>query len=153
MCGVRYTGRHERGAALVAVLVAVALLLPLGALAVMQARIGLLTQQSLRGDVEALHAAEAALACAVSRIDAGMDFALLPLGPDGKSGTGDDGKPPFALECGITLAGDVRLEAGAAQTLVLVATGRGTRGATRVVERRVHRVASDAIEIGGWRER
>lgn len=152
MCIDRQVRRRQRGAALACVLMAMALLLPLGALAVLQARIGLLTQQSLRGDVEALHAAEAGLACAYSRLDPSMDFAQLLRGPDGKAGTPDDGEAPMALPCA-TAASLVRFEAGDAETIVLVATGRGSRGATRVIERRVHRLAADALEAAGWRER
>lgn len=145
--------RRERGVALASVLMAMTLLLPLGALAVLQARIGLLTQQSLRGDVEALHAAEAGLACAYSRLDPSMDFAWLTWGPDGKVGTADDGTPPMALPCIAGFATAVRIETGDAGTVVLVATGLSSRGATRAIERRVRRLAPDAIEAAGWRER
>jgi hypothetical protein len=153
---MRAEARGHRGAALAAVLLAITLLLPLGALAVLQARVGLLTQQSLRGDAEALHAAEAGLACALARLDPAADFDTLLRGPDGTAGTGDDGLFPAPLDCsaplGAPLAFDVRLGAGAAGALKLVATGRGTRGATRVIEQHVWRTAPDAIEIGGWRE-
>ena len=143
----------ERGVALAAVLLAMALLLPLGALAVVQTRIGLLTQQSLRGDAEALHAAEAALACAVARLDPAADLDRLPRGSDGIAGTADDGALPFALDCGLPAAAEVRLEPGGGQSLVLVATGHGLRGATRILERRLHRTPPEPFRIGGWRER
>jgi len=150
MCARR---EGERGAALAAVLVTVALLMPLGALAVMQARIGLLTQQSLRGDVEALHAAEASLACALARLGPALDFDALPRGADGRAGTADDGVLPFALDCELAQSGAVRVEAGGAQTIVLVASGRGTRGATRTIERRAQRIGPATVLVGAWRER
>lgn len=149
-------GAAERGAALAAVLLAMALLLPLGALAVLQARVGWLTQQSLRGDAEALHAADAGLACALARLDPQADFAALLRGPDERAGSADDGVLP--LDCGTPLPAplgfQVRLEPGLdADSLVLVATGRGTRGATRILEQHLRRTAPATVERRGWRER
>jgi hypothetical protein len=146
----------ERGAALAAVLTAIALLLPLGALAVLQTRIGLLTQQSLRGEVEALHAADSGIACALAHLGDDVDLEALPAGPDAVEGTDDDGTLPFALECGPALSPvqsfDVRVDR-AGGSVVLVATGRGTRGATRVVEQFLGRAADGTLERRGWRER
>jgi len=149
---------RQRGAALAAVLLAMSLLLPLGGLAVLQARVGLLTQQSLRGDVEALHAAEAGLACAQARLDPAADLAALARGPDAQAGTDDDGQPPFPLDCGPALPAPqsfaLSLEAGAdAEAIVVVSTGRGTRGAARTLEQHLRRVAPDALARRGWRER
>lgn len=150
--------RRERGTALAAVLLAMSLLLPLGALAVLQARVGLLTQQSLRGDAEALHAAEAGLACALARLEASADFGLVLRGPDAIAGTADDGAPPFALDCAAGLPAPmsfgIRLEPGRTPDgIVIVATGRGFRGAMRTVEQHVRRGATAALERVGWRER
>ncbi len=149
--------KRERGAALAAVLLAMSLLLPLGALAVLQARIGLLTQQSLRGDAEALHAAEAGIACALVRLEASGDFDLALRGPDAIAGSADDGVPPFALDCVPALPSssfEIRLEPGrTAEAIVIVSTGRGLRGAMRTVEQHVRRGAAAALEPVGWRER
>jgi hypothetical protein len=147
---------HERGAALAAVLLSMALLLPLGAFAVLQSRASLLTHQSLRGDVEALHAAEAGLACAVSRLADGDDLDSLAAGPDGIPHNADDGLPPFALDCGAELPAplgyEVRFER-AASGLIIVARGRGTRAASRLVELHIGRDSSGRLERRGWRER
>lgn len=149
---------RQRGAALATVLVALTLLLPLGALAVLQARSGLLTQQSLRGDAESLHAAEAGIACALARLQSGTDFAELLRGPDHLSGTADDGLPPAPLDCGAALPPpqcfEVRFEnGGGLDKLVIVASGHGSRGATRVLEQHVRRGSGPALERRGWRER
>lgn len=145
--------KSERGAALAAVLLAMAVLLPLGALAVMQTRTGLLIQQSLRSDVEALHAAEAGLACAIAKLDPAVDLERLPLGADGVGGTGDDGTLPFALDCPLPAAAEVRIEAAGPQSAILVATGRSSKGAVRVLERRLRRTAPGPFQLAAWRER
>ncbi len=152
------TLRRQSGAALATVLVAMTLLLPVGALAVLQARSGLLTQQSLRGDTESLHAAEAGIACALVWLQGVSDFAALLRGPDHLSGTADDGLPPTPLDCGAPLPSPERFEVrfengGAIDKLVIVASGHGTRGATRVLEQHVRRGVGPALELRGWRER
>lgn len=134
----RRAARRQRGAALAAVLLAMALLLPLGALALLQARAGALTQQSLRGDVEALHAADGALACALAALPPLADAALLGFGPDGGAGTADDGVLPFAAPCP---ASEARIRAEGGGRWVLSSSGRGTRGATRTLELRLRRSA------------
>lgn len=148
--------QDERGAALASVLLSMALLLPLGALAVLQSRTSLLTQQSLRGDVEALYAAEAGLACAFSRLDDGDDLEALAAGPDRIPHNADDGLPPFALECGADLPAplgyEVRFER-TASGIAIVSRGRGTRAAARVVELHIGRDSSGRLERRGWRER
>ena len=148
----------QRGAALASVLLALSLLLPLGALAVLQARVGLLTQQSLRGDAEALHAADAGLARACTPLDPDADPGPLSPGPDRARGTADAGTVPSALACGSPLPPPLRfalrLEAGTdGEEVVLVATGFGTRGASRTLEQRVRRTAPSTLEGHGWRER
>ena len=150
---LRVRERHgEAGAALAAVLVVIALLLPLGALAVLQARIGFLTQQSLRGDTEALHDAEGGLACALARLDPKADPAQLARGADGIGGTMDDGVPPFALDCGGGTT-DVHFEAAGSEAIAVVATGHGMRRASRSIERDLERGPSGELEPRGWRER
>jgi len=144
---------RERGAALAAVLVMIALLLPLGALAVLEARAGLLTEQSLRGDTEALQAADSGIVCVLAQLDPSADFSTLLLGPDGKSGTADDGQLPFSLTCASPLRFDAHLESGGSGVLVVVSTGYGMRGASRTVEQRLCRISPNEFVRGGWRER
>jgi hypothetical protein len=153
MC--RRERRAESGAALAAVLLSLTLLLPLGALAVLQARTGLLTQQNLRGDVEALHAAEAGLACALAKLEP-FDLDAIARGSDGISATADDGILPFSTDClsfAAPLGVEVRSESGGGAGLLLVATGRGSRAASRVIVQHVHRDAGGDLERSGWRER
>lgn len=87
--------RHEAGYALLAVLITIAALTPLGAFAVMQARIDALVQEETRRAIEAFHVAESGLEHALADLAADPRFERLGSGPDGRPGTGDDAEYPF----------------------------------------------------------
>lgn len=136
--------RDQKGSALLIALLAAVLLIPLGALAVLQARSSLEIQQRLRADSQAFHVAEAGLACAVAALPPDAETADLLAGPDAVAGTADDG----VLEIDMGAAGyvpapplrvEVAIEAAAADLLRVTATGFAARGATRVLERLVRR--------------
>ncbi len=126
------------GFALLAVLLALALLLPLGGLAVLEARSALVIAQNLRARAEARVAAEAALEWAAAAVPALWDTSTLAAGPDGSSGTADDGAFPFgAVPDALcqTLSCELSLAPLKPALWRLRATARGFRGTAATVER------------------
>jgi hypothetical protein len=131
--------RNQRGTALVAVLSLSMILLPLGALVVLQCRTDLSIQHNLRSDIEAFYVAEAGLAHAVAEILPGQSFDRLLAGPDGITGTRDDGVFPFA---GGTPAPfpyapfryNVQLVLNGNGTLRIISNASGQNGSAKVLE-------------------
>lgn len=87
---------REAGYALLTVLVGISALLPLAAFALMQARGDAVLQTATRQALEAFRVAESGLEHALADLAADPRFERLAIGPDGHSGTGDDGEYPFA---------------------------------------------------------
>src|SRR5512139_249660 len=87
---------REDGHALLTALVATALLLPLGAFAVLQARLDFLVQHYTRAASEAFAVAESGLEHARADLARDPRFERLLAGPDRRAGTADDGEYPFA---------------------------------------------------------
>ncbi len=128
----------QAGHALLSALIATALLLPLGAFAVLQARLDFLVQHHTRAASEALAIAEAGLEQALADFARDPRFERLTRGPDGQAGTGDDGVYPFASEPPAFFPAaprryEVRVAALAADRVEIVSRGYGVLGSVRGV--------------------
>lgn len=138
--------RQQRGHALLTALIATALLVPLGAFAVMQARLDFLIQHYARAASEAFTVAESGLEHALADLARDPRFERLLIGPDRRAGTADDGEYPFAERPPAFFPGppfhyDVRVAAQAADRVEIVSRGYGRIGSTRGVAAAVRRVA------------
>lgn len=136
----------ERGHALLTALIATALLLPLGAFAVLQARLDFLVQHYGRAASEALAVAESGLEHALADLARDPRFERLLAGPDGRAGTPDDGEYPFvqappAFFPAAPFRYDVRVAPQAADRVEIVARGYGQLGSVRGVAAAVRRAA------------
>lgn len=134
----------QRGAALLAVLGLMLILLPLGAYVVLQCRTDLLIQRGFRDEIEAFYVAEAGLEHAVAEIRPDQSFAEVLAGPDGLAGTADDGVFPFlegapAAFPAAPFRYDVRVSPAAGNSLSVTSQGKGKNGATKVVSALVSR--------------
>lgn len=128
----------QRGAALLAALILIMILLPLGAYVILQCRTDLLLERNFRAELEAFYAAEAGLEHALAEIEPGQSFDDVLAGPDGIPGTADDGMFPFregtaAAFTSAPLGYDVRLSLTAGNLLAIISSGSGRQGATKVV--------------------
>jgi hypothetical protein len=136
----------QRGHALLTALIATALLVPLGAFAVMQARLDFLVQHHGRAASEAFAVAESGLEHALADLGRDPRFDRLLAGPDRRAGTADDGEYPFAQPPPAYFPAppfhyDVRVAARAADRVEVVARGYGRVGSVRGVAAAVRRVA------------
>lgn len=137
----------ERGTALMAALVIIMILVPLGAFVALQSRLDLAIQYNLRTEVEAFYVAEAGLAHAVSEIEPGRSFDPFLLGPDHIAGTADDGifpfrggsPPPFPRA---PYHYNVTAVRGRDGMMRIISRAMGEHGAVKVVEALVRRSAS-----------
>jgi hypothetical protein len=135
---------NQHGSALTATLAATAVLLPLAAFAVLLTRTDFYVHHNTRAQVEVFHVAEAGLEHALADIAPVVTLEGLLNGPDGKSGTADDGVfvfaegPPgfFPRE---PLRYDVHVERVNANLVRLTSTAFGIRNARAVVEALVAR--------------
>lgn len=139
-------GGNERGHALITALIATALLLPLGAFAVMQARLDFLVQHHARAASETFAVAESGLEHALADLARDPSFERLLIGPDRRAGTADDGEYPFAQPPPAFFPAppwryDVRVAAQAADRVEIVARGYGALGSVRGVAAAVRRTA------------
>ncbi|MBX3023468.1 hypothetical protein KF840_01020 [bacterium] len=139
-------GGNERGHALLTALIATALLLPLGAFAVMQARLDFLVQHYARAASETFAVAESGLEHALADLARDPRFERLLAGPDGRLGTADDGDYPFAQPPPAFFPAapsryDVRVAAQTAERVEIVARGYGALGSVRGVASAVQRAA------------
>ena len=160
----------QRGQALISALLTTAVLLPLGAFAVMQARLDAQLAQRTRTAAETLAVAESGLEHALAELGRDPRYERLLLGADGRAGTSDDGEFPFATPPPAAFPAapfryEVRVAAIDAEHLELTARGVGPFGAVRAVAAALRRaalpyfagaVASDAplleLQLGdGWR--
>ena len=129
---------NNRGTALMATLIIIMILLPLGAYVVLQCRTDLMIGRNFRAEIEAFYTAEAGLEHALAEIDPGQSFDDLLAGPDRISGTADDGSfpfregPPGAFPFP-PLGYDVRVIPAGQNVLSIVSCGTGRYGATKVV--------------------
>jgi hypothetical protein len=128
----------NRGTALIAALIIIMILLPLGAYVALQSRTDLLIERNFRAEVEAFYAAEAGLEHAIAEIDPGQSFDAVLAGPDRILGTADDGAFPFRHGppsdfTSPQLSYDVRATPVPGNMLSLVSRGTGWYGATKVV--------------------
>ena len=150
--GARPPGRkphptaREDGHALLTALIATALLLPLGAFAVLQARLDFLVQHYTRAASEAFAVAESGLEHALADLTRDPRFERLLAGPDRRAGTPDDGEYPFAQAPPAFFPGapfhyDVRVAPQAADRVEIVARGYGLLGSLRGVAAAVQRAA------------
>ena len=138
--------REERGHALITALLATAVLLPLGAFAVMQARLDFLVQHYTRAASETFAVAESGLEHARADLARDPRFERLLAGPDRRAGTADDGEYPFAQPPPAFFPAapfryDVRVAPQAADRVEIVARGYGPLGTVRGVAAAVQRVA------------
>jgi hypothetical protein len=138
--------RTQRGQALITALIATALLLPLGAFAVLQARLDFLVQHYTRAASEAFTVAESGLEHALADLTRDPRFDRLLAGPDRRPGTADDGEYPFpqpppAFFPAAPFHYDVRVTAQAADRVEIVARGYGALGSVRGVAAAVRRTA------------
>jgi hypothetical protein len=120
------------------------ILLPLGAFVVLQCRTDSAIQRNLRGDIETFYVAEAGLEHAVAEILPGQSLDHLLTGPDGVSGTSDDGVFPFAQGPPshfphAPFRYDVRVVPGQNGMIRVVSRGIGGDGAAKVLEALVTR--------------
>jgi hypothetical protein len=128
----------NRGTALMATLIIIMILLPLGAYVVLQCRTDLMIERNFGAEIEAFYAAEAGLEHALAEIDPGQAFDDVLAGPDRIAGTADDGSfpfregPPGAFPFP-PLGYDVRVTAAGHNVLSIVSRGTGRYGATKVV--------------------
>ncbi|MEO8601830.1 MAG: hypothetical protein ABI629_04570 [bacterium] len=160
----------QRGQALISVLLTTSALLPLGAFAVMQARLDALIAQRTRVAAETLAVAESGLEHALAELQRDARFERLLRGPDGRAGSADDGEfpfttPPPAVFPAAPYRYDVRAAGLDAEHVELTARGFGPLGSVRAVAAVVQRaavpyfaaaLATDAaaprLELGdGWR--
>ncbi len=129
---------NNRGTALMATLIIIMILLPLGAYVVLQCRTDLMIERNFRAEIEAFYTAEAGLEHAIAEIDPGQSFDDVLTGPDHIAGTADDGSfpfgegspgafpsPPLGYQVRVTLAGH--------NVLSIVSRGTGRYNATKVV--------------------
>jgi hypothetical protein len=128
----------NRGTALIAALIIVIILLPLGAYVALQCRTDLVIERNFGAEVEAFYAAEAGLEHAIAEIDPGQSFDAVLAGPDGIPDTADDGAFPFRHApvsnfASPQLSYDVRVTPVTGNMLYLVGRGTGRYGATKVV--------------------
>src|SRR5215470_474238 len=86
---------QEDGLALVTVLLFIAFLTPLGAFALMQARLDLRVEDNARTALETFAVAEAGLDHALADLDLQPWFDRLLAGPDGIVGNADDKEFPY----------------------------------------------------------
>ncbi len=162
--------RQETGHALITALIATALLLPLGAFAVLQARLDFLVQHYTRAASETFVVAESGLEHALADLARDPRFDRLLAGPDRRAGTPDDGEYPFAAPPPAFFPAapfryDVRVAAQAADRIEIVSRGYGQLASVRGVAAAVVRsalpylpgaIASDAAVVdllfgAGWR--
>lgn len=134
----------QEGHALLTALIATALLLPLGAFAVMQARLDFLIAHHTRAASETFAVAEAGLDHALADLARAPRFERLLAGPDRRAGTGDDGEYPFAQPPPAWFPAapfryEVRVAARAADRVEIESRGYGPLGALRGVAAAVER--------------
>jgi hypothetical protein len=128
----------QTGNALITVLIMLAALTPLGAFAVMQARLDVMVQHHVREAAAAFYAAEAGLEHALADLRLDPSFERLVGGPDGVPGTGDDMEFPFRGMSGVLPIGqgyryDLRVEPRSATRIEVIATSSGPTTATHAV--------------------
>lgn len=145
-CGQIEAGRAQAGSALITTMIVAAVLLVIGAFAVLQARLDLLVQRHTRAAVETFYVAEAGLEHALADLATDPRFERLLAGEDGIAGTGDDGSYPFRdgppdFFPRAPFRYDVRVEAIDEGTVEIVSRGLGAGPATRSVTAPVLRSA------------
>jgi hypothetical protein len=128
----------ERGTALMATLIIIMILLPLGVYVVLQCRTDLMIERNFRAEIEAFYTAEAGLEHAIAEIGPGQSFDDLLTGPDHIAGTADDGSFPFregppGAFPSAPLRYQVRVTAAGHNLLSVESRGTGRYGATKVV--------------------
>lgn len=132
------TGRSDRdGNALISVLVMLTALTPLGAFAVMQARLDVLVQHHVGRALSAFAVAEAGVEHVRAELRLDPDFDRLLNGPDGQPATSDDGEFPFrktrALPVEPGYRYDIRIDRLSATMLDLISTATGPEQSTHVL--------------------
>ena len=135
---------HQRGAALVATLAIIMVLMPLGAFVLFQNRTDWLMHHNLRGEVQVFYVAEAGLEHALSEVGPGTTFSDTLTGPDHTAGTADDGLFPFR-EGGARefpqapFRYDVRVVGISPSLIRIISQGSGPGESAKVVEALVTR--------------
>ena len=129
---------RQAGSALITTMIVSAMLLAIGAFAVMQARLDLLVQHHTRAAVETFYVAEAGLEHALADLSSDPRFDRLLVGADGVAGTDDDGSYPFRngppdFFPHAPFRYDVRVETVDENTAEIVSRGIGVGPATRTV--------------------
>jgi hypothetical protein len=129
---------NDRGTALMATLIIIMVLLPLGAYVALQCRTDLMIERNFRAEIEAFYTADAGLEHAIAEIDPGQSFDDLLTGPDHTAGTADDGSFPFregppGAFPSPPLGYQVRVTPAGGNMLSIVSRGTGRHEATKVV--------------------
>lgn len=121
--------RSDRGNALASVLIMLAALTPLGAFAVMHARLDVLVQHHMKHASMAFAVAEAGLEHARAEVALDPSFDRLTNGPDRQPATNDDGEFPFVKTRLVPTHPDfqyeLRISRQSAQRIEIVSTARG----------------------------
>lgn len=130
---------RQRGSALTATLAATAVLLPLAAFAVLLTRLDFYVHDNTRAQAEVFYVAEAGLEHALADIPRGESLEQLLTGPDGYTGSADDGVFPFREGSPgsfprAPFGYQVRVERVNSQLLRLTSVGSGARHARATVE-------------------
>jgi hypothetical protein len=147
---LRGESARQTGNALITVLIMLAALTPLGAFAVMQARLDVMVQHHVREGAAALYAAEAGLEHALADLRLDPSFDRLLGGPDGVAGTSDDAEFPFRMSGPLSIGQgyryDLRVDPRSASRIEVMATGSGPTTATHTV---VASIARDRALLPG----
>lgn len=125
------------GNALVSVLILIAALTPLGAFAVMHARLDVLVQHHVSRAAAAFAVAESGLEHARAELRLDPDFDRLCNGPDRQPGTSDDGEFPFLKARSLSIEPgyqyDLRVDRLSATRVDLISTATGPERSTHVL--------------------
>lgn len=139
--------RNEAGHALATTMVMTAFLMPLGAFALMQARLDLLMNYHTRAAIEVFCVAEAGIEHALADLDLDPSFDRLLAGPDKRIDTADDQDFPFRNEPPTffpraPLRYDVKVERQGLDNVEILAYGFGVDQAARTIVASVSRSAT-----------
>jgi len=140
-------GSDQSGVALVAVLLFLAALVPLGVFAAMQAQTDLRLQHRARETLQGFYVAEAGLEHALSDLEQAPWFDRLLNGPDGVVGTADDDLYPFLAPPPLyfphpPVRYEVRTVARTPNRVEIVSCGLGAGAAEQIVVASVLRSAA-----------
>ncbi len=137
----------QAGSALTTTMLVTAFLMPLGALAAMQARLDLLVHHHTRSAIEVFYVAESGLEHALADLARDPWFDRLLQGPDGVVSTADDGEYPFRIAPPDYFPRppyryQVQVEQQSPEAVEILASGFGTGQSAHTVAASVQRSAT-----------